>query len=189
MTEDQYFALWNRRQGSDNLTWQVPSLSIAGQAFLLNTAMDPNTIQANATVLSFVSALIGIVSVHSMLKHRYFERNDSKLLAKYERARAADGFAELHDPERGGPVEGAAYKPPGSAANWWILMVCGFVVLALFICVQSIFAKTGGQPVTATESIVNPTKKVDAENEKGSDVPAMRGKDEKREDVPVAGHE
>lgn len=132
MNETQYKILCERRNQQDNLIWQTPSLAVAALAFLMATALNPQTDAVASLVLSVFSFVVGLAAIQLMAKHRYLEMADSELLAKFECEHQGEGFAILHG--RRPPVEGIA-------RNWlvrirsfrlWIFVLAGFCAVASY---------------------------------------------------------
>jgi hypothetical protein len=73
-----------RRLQWDALLWQVPSLSLAAQAFLLTVALGPDSSRISRLLTSFLGVLAAFLSVHLLTKHRQAEITDAHWLAEYE---------------------------------------------------------------------------------------------------------
>lgn len=73
-----------RRAGYDSLMWQVPSLGLAAQAFLLTLALGPDTAQVPRLAASFLAGVLALLSMQLMSKHRLHEQLDSKELELLE---------------------------------------------------------------------------------------------------------
>lgn len=98
MNEQQYQVICARRQAYDSLVWQVPSLAIAGQSFLLATALNPETRPWLAVGLSVLASIVGLASYQLMQKHRQFELEDSERLVRFETdpKNANKGYTQVH---------------------------------------------------------------------------------------------
>lgn len=110
--ELQYQIVASRRQGRDELMWQVPVLSLTAQAFLFTIALGSD-MERSARIVSAVLALVAsIASIQLMAKHRHHEEEDSKWLEQFETARANRGFVILH-----------ARRPSPSGKSPWVRFV------------------------------------------------------------------
>ncbi len=129
MNKEQYILVCARRQAFDNLIWQTPPLAMAAQAFLLAAALDPDYSRWNALALSGFSLIVGIASIHLMIKHRHHEREDCKLLLNFERANAADGYDIVHGRRENANANIFAKV---SAFRVWLVVLSGFCLLASY---------------------------------------------------------
>lgn len=98
MNEEQYKVVCARRQGFDALVWQVPSLAIAAQSFLLTTVVDPDTSSGIALGLALLSVTLGFGAYQLMRKHRQLELEDSERLVRFETSpeNLAKGYEQIH---------------------------------------------------------------------------------------------
>ena len=137
MNKEQYVLVCARRQSFDNLIWQTPPLAMAAQAFLLAAALDPDYARLNALALSCFSLVVGLASIHLMIKHRYHEREDCTMLVEFERKHVGDGYSVVH-----GRQEAAvgAKKPlfaRVSAFRVWLVVLGGFCALASYAALSA----------------------------------------------------
>jgi hypothetical protein len=91
-----YTALASRRASFDQMAWQVPIISFTAQAFLLTTALGPDS---SSTARYFAAGLSFVVSALSMLlmaRHRQADNADAMLLSKLEKHRAHGVPLRLH---------------------------------------------------------------------------------------------
>jgi hypothetical protein len=79
-----YQAVAARRMQWDALLWQVPSLSLAAQAFLLTIALGPDTSRASRLLASGLGVVAAFLSLHLLIRHRQAEVTDAHWLAAYE---------------------------------------------------------------------------------------------------------
>lgn len=79
-----YQALSSRRLGYDTLMWQVPALSLSGQAFLFTIALGSASSPAARFIASGLAFILALISMQLMSKHRYHEELNSRLLEKIE---------------------------------------------------------------------------------------------------------
>src|SRR5690349_20867309 len=102
-----YAAIAGRRTAFDTLVWQVPSLGLTAQAFLLTLAYGPSSSSTARYVAGGLSIVIALVAIQTMLKHRANERTDNLILKKIEVGSGISvGGKRPHDPptERGRAV-------------------------------------------------------------------------------------
>lgn len=69
----------------DALLWQVPSLSLAAQAFLLTIAFGPDTSRWSRLLSSGLAVVAALLSLHLLIRHRQAEVTDAEWLAEYEK--------------------------------------------------------------------------------------------------------
>ncbi len=74
----------SRRLQYENLMWQVPALSLSAQAVLISVTLDSDNSPENRVVTSMLSAMVGIISIQLLQKHRYHEVLESKQLEVIE---------------------------------------------------------------------------------------------------------
>ncbi len=94
-----------RRLQWDGLLWQVPALSITGQAFLMTIAFGADTSRTARIIVSSLSILWAYATLHLYANNRRAELVDAHLLEDHEKAielRAVHGlsYKELRDAER-----------------------------------------------------------------------------------------
>lgn len=143
MHKDQYLSLCDRRISSNNLLWQTPSLAIAAQAFLLSASLGGQVQPINGLVLAALSFVVGLASIHLIIKHRHFEQWDAECLAKFETDNRSKGYELLHGP---GAVP---VRPPFarlkrlSAYKVWCWVLVSFCALAAYAVYNSAFRLPG----------------------------------------------
>jgi hypothetical protein len=79
-----YQAVAARRLQWDALLWQVPSLGLAAQAFLLTIAFGPDTSRTSRLLASLLAVVTALLSLHLLIRHRQAEVTDAEWLGKYE---------------------------------------------------------------------------------------------------------
>ncbi len=79
-----YQAVAARRMQWDALLWQVPSLSLAAQAFLLTIAFGADTSRTSRLLASGLAVVAAVLSLHLLIRHRQAEVTDAHWLAAYE---------------------------------------------------------------------------------------------------------
>lgn len=91
-----YQAVAARRMQWDALLWQVPSLSLAAQAFLLTIAFGPDTSLTSRLLASGLAVVAALLSLHLLIRHRQAEVTDAHWLAAYEQQHFG---TTVHGPE------------------------------------------------------------------------------------------
>ena len=125
MHDDQYSVLCTRRQAFDNMVWQVPSLAIAAQSFLLSTAFDSKTEAFNSLLLSTFALVIGLAALQLMHKHRQLEIEDAELLKAFEEDHLEEGYVVIHGKRDGVPgIERGWLVKLSSFRIWSIVLLC-----------------------------------------------------------------
>lgn len=137
MHEQQYPIIAARRQVYDSLLWQVPTIGMAAQGFLVSAAVDTNLSPHLALTLWVLASLVGIAVLHLFRRFRIREQKDSEMLRKYEETRTEDGFAIAH----------GARRSWFSAYNVWFAVHLIFWVYAL--CCAILTARSLTLAVTA----------------------------------------
>jgi hypothetical protein len=79
-----YSTIAARRTAFDTLMWQVPTLGLAAQAFLLTIAYGPTSSQVARCVSGGLAAVVAAVAIQTMLKHRANEKTDNLILKEME---------------------------------------------------------------------------------------------------------
>jgi hypothetical protein len=79
-----YSVIAQRRTAFDTLIWQVPSLGLAAQAFLLTIAFGAGTSDVARCIAGALSSVVALVAIQTMLKHRLNEITDSIILREME---------------------------------------------------------------------------------------------------------
>jgi hypothetical protein len=79
-----YQAVAARRMQWDALLWQVPSLGLAAQAFLLTIALGSDTSRTSRVLASCLAVVAALLSLHLLIRHRQTEVTDAHWLAAYE---------------------------------------------------------------------------------------------------------
>jgi hypothetical protein len=94
-----YSVIAARRTAFDTLMWQVPTLGLAAQAFLLTIAFGPNSSQIARCVSGGLAAVVAGVAIQTMLKHRVNEKTDNLILKELEDVAgiSIEGMATPHD--------------------------------------------------------------------------------------------
>lgn len=88
-----YAAVVARRNQFDSLLWQVPALSLAGQAFLFSVALAPDARPLSRIVACMLSLTITGLTLQLFTRHRQGEVADAHWLEAYEIERYGRGLA------------------------------------------------------------------------------------------------
>src|SRR5437868_6089036 len=88
-----YAAVAARRNQFDSLLWQVPALSLAGQAFLFSVALAPDARPLSRIVACALSLTITGLTLQLFTRHRQGEIADAHWLEAYEVERYGRGLA------------------------------------------------------------------------------------------------
>ena len=114
MHESQYPIVAARRQGYDNLLWQVPALGVAAQSFPVSAAVGKDSSPALSAGLLLAASIVGAAIAWLFRKLRMNEVADSELLKTYEEAGAAEKFLVVH---------GRRMPGLGAYLVWQILLI------------------------------------------------------------------
>jgi hypothetical protein len=91
---EQYAVVANRRQQWDILLWQMPTMALTGEAFLLTIALAGSTSQAGRIVASALAMIVALAALHSLSAHRLSELADAAWLSEHERAHGASEITD-----------------------------------------------------------------------------------------------
>ncbi len=90
---EQYAIVAARRQQWDILLWQMPTMALTGEAFLLTIALAGSTSQTGRIVASALALVVAVAALHSLSAHRLSELADAAWLREHEREH---GAPEIH---------------------------------------------------------------------------------------------
>ncbi|MEY4310793.1 MAG: hypothetical protein RLZ71_719 [Actinomycetota bacterium] len=88
-----YKLISDRRTHWDNLQWQIPSLTLSGEAFLFSVAFDVQKQEPARIITALVAAIVAVACILTMSRFRVNEIEDSEML---ERLEAELGLEPLH---------------------------------------------------------------------------------------------
>lgn len=80
-----YKLISDRRKHWDNLQWQIPSLTLSGEAFLFSVAFDVQKQVPARVVTALVAAIVAVACILTMSRFRVNEIDDSETLERLER--------------------------------------------------------------------------------------------------------
>ena len=140
-----YEAVYLRRLQFDNLLWQVPVLSLTGQAFLFTTALDGGTSRMARLIAASLALVASVLSMHLMARHRQAEVSDARWLEEFERRHFTDGqdtyvvhgraFKTRRDAQpAGGPLAKIAAFPVW--VGWLGLFGLAAVIVLVVTCIE-----------------------------------------------------
>lgn len=138
-----YQGLAARRLGYDTLMWQAPALALTAQAFLLTIALGPGSSRTARLISAALSFVLAAISAQLLMKHRFNESIDSRLLERLERQFGLDiplgGAPHIADRARG--------ELAGVGGNWftrrssyriWLAALAVFAVAAAVVLVLTL---------------------------------------------------
>jgi hypothetical protein len=82
----RYDRLVDNRLHHDQLVWQVPAVSLTAQAFLFTISLASDSSRLARIVASLLSAVMALISVQLMARHRLFELEMARRVAAFEQA-------------------------------------------------------------------------------------------------------
>ena len=95
----KYGVLSDRRRHFDSLFWQIPALSLGGQAFLLSIALDSGSRGAARLLSALLGIFIAFVSLASLSRIRLYEFTITKMLVKTEKEIFGNSFSDTNSEE------------------------------------------------------------------------------------------
>lgn len=147
-----YAVIAQRRTAFDTLMWQVPALGLAAQAFLLTIAFGSSSSEPARYFAGGLAAVVALVAIQTMLKHRANEKTDSLILEKMEAAVGISVGASVHphDPPSvrgrgmGNELISGHLARRRSVTLWITSLVCfasaGIAAIVLTLCDSTILA-------------------------------------------------
>lgn len=145
-----YSAIANRRTAFDTLMWQVPALGLAAQAFLLTIAFGSKSSSIARCISGGLAAVVALVAIQTMLKHRANEKTDNLILKHLEVAAGIwiGGKSNPHDSPavRGRAIHNSLIEglfARGRSVTLWVTsLLCfagaGITALVLTLCDPSL---------------------------------------------------
>jgi hypothetical protein len=113
----KYSTLSDRRKHFDSLFWQIPALSLGGQAFLLSIALNDTSKPAARIVSALLGVFIAFVSLASLSRIRLYEFTVTKLLEKTENELFGYSFSDTKSTEWINANNAAAGKKSNPASG------------------------------------------------------------------------
>jgi hypothetical protein len=95
----KYNALGDRKRHFDSLFWQIPSLSLGGQAFLLSISLGSGTSPTSRLLSSVLGVFVAFVSLASLSRIRLYEFTITNQLVLLEKEIFGDAFTDTRSQE------------------------------------------------------------------------------------------
>jgi hypothetical protein len=145
---DKHLSNWRHY---DSHIWQIPSLAMAINAFLVGQAFNPELVGANRefrALMIFLSGFFTFVLLIALVKHRLHECAQDKNIAIIESRLGIEGFLSKKFPFNNtqdilviDPHANFIVRVLGTLkANQWLMYVMLMIVLIdLFLCIGVIF--------------------------------------------------
>lgn len=119
-----YPVVSSRRQGYDQMMWQVPALSLTAQAFLFSIALASSASQATRLIAATLALFTSLMSIQLMGKHRHHELQDALLLEKMEQDLGMRPVHTRKPPMGRSPSTGPNSSPgAGPARTPWLWLI------------------------------------------------------------------
>lgn len=137
-----YAVVTARRTAFDSMMWQVPTLAMTAQAFLLNVALGSGSARTSRVIAAVLGMALSAMSMQLMAKHRFLEVLDSQLSEKFERKLNIAGATGASPHARIATRAGSAYDD----LPWWIrlssyrLWLSGLLLFAVADGVSAVLA-------------------------------------------------
>lgn len=134
-----YAAVAARRTQWDNLLWQVPTLSLTGQAFLFTIALGPDSSRASRMIACTLSMVMTVLAMHLLSRHRQAEWTDAHWLEAYENnhfgwSHHGKAWAARRNQERG-----SGWLARFKGFQVWMSGLAAFGGAALFVLILTAF--------------------------------------------------
>jgi hypothetical protein len=139
-----YQAVVARRMQWDSLLWQVPILSLTAQAFLFTIALGSDTSELSRIIAALLSAVVALLCVSLMARHRQAELSDAGWLQEYEKDYSerfqvhGEPFRERRDKVKVRLLGNRLPAPTWPGYEVWTWGVSTFGVLGLVVVVLSV---------------------------------------------------
>jgi hypothetical protein len=143
-----------RRLQWDNLLWQIPLLSVTGEAFLFLIILGDRTSYFSRNLSSILSMIVSTASLHLFARQRASELHDSFLLEAIEKRNLGFSFHgekfkdsrekyvthELRSRSKWNIFDLSVQKLNGSRAYpYWMIVFFAFLTAALLCLILNIF--------------------------------------------------
>ena len=160
---NKFNVLHDRKRHFDNLFWQIPSLSLGGQAFLLNIALNSESAPVAKVLAATLGIFIAFVSLGSFSRIRLYEFTITNMLNETEEQLFGYRFTDTSSAEWKQSVETTKeqLKPRlkkkesdknAPISNWlfarlhplksygiWVLTLMLFILVGLFVIIDTVF--------------------------------------------------
>jgi hypothetical protein len=160
---NKFNVLHDRKRHFDNLFWQIPALSLGGQAFLLSIALNSASSPAAKVLSAMLGIFIAFVSLGSFSRIRLYEFTVTNMLNETEEELYGYRFTDTSSEEWNRSLEKTLeqLKPTrrkkdsdknAPISNWlfarlhplksygiWVLTLMLFISVGIFIIIDTIF--------------------------------------------------
>jgi hypothetical protein len=122
---------------ANDRVWQSPGLALAAQAFLMTIGLGPGTGQLARVAAGALSAIVSLMSIQLLLRHRFHDVEDARWLAAFEEAA---GWEVLHRPPSRVLRKGlVGYLRLHTYRSWpiWIVGLGCFGLVGLIIVIDA----------------------------------------------------
>lgn len=159
---NKFNTLHDRKRHFDNLFWQIPSLSLGGQAFLLNIALSNGSAPTAKVLAATLGIFIAFVSLGSFSRIRLYEFTVTNMLNETEEELFGYRFTDTTSAEWKKSIEKTTeqLKPRfkkkdidknAPISNWlfarlhplksygiWVLTLMLFIFVGLFVIIDTV---------------------------------------------------
>ena len=136
----QYQVVAARRTNYEAMMWQVPTLALTAQAFLMTIGLAPSTGRLARIAVGLLSLAISIMAVQLTVRHRLNEITDSMWLEEFE---LTQNWKSVHGAAQArAEALGFTYRGIFKLKSYrvWIAGLSGFGLVGLAIAVWALFA-------------------------------------------------
>ena len=148
----KYNSLGDRKRHFDSLFWQIPSLSLGGQAFLLSIALNSSTHKTEKILAAVLGVFIAFVSLASLSRIRLYEFTITNMLIETEHKLFGYSFTDTESSEwskaQKQTSKGKKKKiisqrlfsvlHPVKSYEVWVITLLLFILVGLYIIVSTI---------------------------------------------------
>jgi hypothetical protein len=143
-----YGAISARRTARDSLMWQVPALSLTGQAFLFTIALSGDTTLTSRRLAAGLALVVALMSIQVFDRHQHLIKIDSELLkGKLEARMGLETYGLPYFHLKTKDLEGEAGVVAKLWWNWrspplWRIALFAFALAAAFTLVVTFVQPT-----------------------------------------------
>lgn len=159
---NKFNTLHDRKRHFDNLFWQIPSLSLGGQAFLLNIALDDKSAPTAKVLAATLGIFIAFVSLGSFSRIRLYEFTVTNMLNETEEELFGYRFTDTtsaewkdalekttqqlkprfkkRDSDKNAPISNWLFARlhPLKSYGIWVLTLMLFIFVGLFVIIDTV---------------------------------------------------
>lgn len=133
----KYNSLSERRKHFDGLFWQIPAVSLGGQAFLLSIALNNSSRTSARTLSALLGIFIAFVSLASLSRIRIYEFTITKMLVEAEVEIFGYSFSD-NESEEWKDAWNRAAEIPNQAGVMKILSVSNKIMHRIYSCLYPV---------------------------------------------------